>query len=132
MCSDVAHFPRPVREIPPHPIPQSCTNLAWILSLALSWNSAAGSMSSVGVSPFIMNRSRMGGCPAGWGLWLLSFCLSRTLGVRRQQVLHSFLAVTVMASSSCSPTSPRIPPVTVPIRLCHKHLDFPPWPFAPS
>ena len=104
VCSDVAHFPCPVSEIPLHPIPQSCTNQAWLLSLALSWNSAASSISSGGVNPFLMNTS-LGGLPTGWGLWLLCFCLSCTLGVRRQQVFRPFLSITIMSSFSCSPHS---------------------------
>ena len=74
----------------------------------------------------MMKISLTGGCLAGWGV-VAVFLLSFILGVRWHGAFHPLHCQSPQLPPLHSPHSPRIPPLSVPIRLCYKCLNLNPW-----
>lgn len=105
------------------PVSYSHTNHAWLLALAFCWNLAAISISSVGEYSFTMNISSTGGRLTGWGCYCaLAFHHIRGQVVEAFCPLHNHDDIFFFTLL----TFPGILPLSVSIKLCHKHSELNP------
>lgn len=119
-----------VREMPPPLVSYSQTNHAWILFLAYCWNLTATISWNNKLSRNIFSHHGIFpefGVALLAGIIVVMLLLSFALGIRQHRDVRFFVN-----HDSIFLTFPGIPPLSVPIKLCHKPLNLNPWQLVPS